>query len=348
MKIGTIAFYAFASATICGALSGCATTGEQSQLAPGITPQSGTESSTNRRASIPPHSIFVGYGLAPDSYINVYSGESGNWGKIGKISSNVATPVSMRFYRDGKLYVADEASNAVSTYTDGNYDGSLTESLTEPYQLALDASSNLAVINTMSSEKPRVTVFPTGSGTPYVILKNLAVPSDAIFDDAGDLFVANYKANNVVEFGPGGDKVISVITDGVDQPLALAIDYIGTLWVANAGAHNATEYGYAGLIRVIDTGDLRPSALFTHDTHLYIGASSTRLHHPDEIIDYNLSNDTKTEITDGVKYPKEFAWCEPDLCLMNIDSVAIYNSDDTLVHTIKEAKEIPRSIAVSP
>lgn len=347
MKIGTLALYVLAGAAISIGFCDCSTIGGGSQLAPLATDERSAEGASIARNAVPAGSIFVGFAEPKGSFINIYSGASGGWKLIGKITKDVTYPVAMRIHRAGYLFVADSIRNAVTIYSlpkDGDWVGRLTQDIKAPYGLALDAESDLAVLNRLSAAQ--VTVFPFGISKPYVI-KGLDNPTAAIFDGTRHLFVADDASNEVVEYAPGSDKVISTITDGIDRPVALAIDYTGKLWVGNRFAKTVTSYEAGGLIQTIHTGNFHPLALLTHGVHLYIAATSIRPRRY-EVLDYNLSNGTHVEIKDGLLSIHELAYCHPDICVRNGRDVTIYDDSDALVHTIREGTSTPSSVIAAP
>jgi hypothetical protein len=255
----------------------------------------------------------------------------------------------MRVDRKGELYVADYASNAVSTYIDSKYAGSLTQSLATPYGLAISSESDVAVLNKTAPGKgePRITFFPFGTGKyPCVAVKGLQDPRDAAYEGA-DLWVADYGASALLMYSQCDPNVVHTITNGVALPVAVLIDhFIGDLWAANAGGNNVSAYTYEGPVQTISTGDLQPSALAAHAEHLYIAAYGG-LEKRSKVIDYNIKAKTQTEITDGVNVPSALAWCDPNLCVMNAFGVTIYDSSGKLVHTIK-VKQTPISMTSVP
>lgn len=343
MKVRILALYGLVGSFIAAGLCGCAAPGASSQFAPAS--QSDANHAGVHRDAIPAGSIFVGWGIY-NSFVGIYSGK--DWANMGKITSNIDNPVAMAVNRGRTLFVADYGTNAISMYGlggDGKYLGSLTQDLNKPYTIALDSDSDVAVLNTTTTGGPRVTVFPLASNYPYTIEKDLAAPSDAIFDDFGDLFVADYDGNKVVEYGPGTDKVIGTITDGIDRPVSLTIDKNGTLWVANSGANDVTEYGYAGLITVVPLNTFKPTNILAVDLHLYISAYSRKK--ISKIIDYNLVSHGETDISDGVDRPRQLLRCPPGFCAVNAYDVTVYQAGK-LVHTIKESTESPRSAVVAP
>jgi hypothetical protein len=347
IKISTGPLLVFAGITFAAALGGCSPTGGASQFPPGATQQRVVARATvSRTGKIAVGSIFVGYGAGAKSYIEIYANEAGKWANLGTITYGVVTPVSMRFDRYGKLFVANYGANAVSTYVDNKFTGTLSQSLATPYGLAISSTGDVAVLNkTVPGSKgdPRITWYVFGTDKyPCVTTKGLQDPRDAAYDGF-DVWVADFGANAVLEYEQCSPRLVRAITDGVDLPVAVTIaHYGGGLWVANSGGNSVSEYNYLGPIKTISTGDLQPSALAAHAEHLYIAAYGG-LNGKSKVLDYNIKDDTLTEITDGVNVPRALAWCQPNLCVMNAFSVTIYDSSDKLLYTIK-VKQSPLSL----
>lgn len=81
-----------------------------------------------------------------------------------------------------------------------------------------------------------------------------------------NLYVANYGANTVTVYGPGQEKPLRTISDGLKSPYQIAFDRVGNLYVANdptLGNGSVTVYaaGTAKLVRTITQGIQSPSAL---------------------------------------------------------------------------------------
>ena len=99
-----------------------------------------------------------------------------------------------------------------------------------------------------------VTAYPTtanGDVAPSVTLNSSSpsTPWGSAVDSAGDLWVANYSGNTIVEYTPARDQRISlpaVTISGnisyLDEPTGLAFDPTGDLWVVNSGSDELLEY----------------------------------------------------------------------------------------------------------
>jgi streptogramin lyase len=66
-------------------------------------------------------------------------------------------------------------------------------------------------------------------------------PNNIVFDDSGNLWVANYGANNVLELNPTSGAVLNTITNGISGPTRLF--FVGSeLYVLNTTGSNLTLY----------------------------------------------------------------------------------------------------------
>ncbi len=91
---------------------------------------------------------------------------------------------------------------------------------------------------------------PTGADLGVFAHRGLSRPQDMIFDNSGNLFVANKQDNTVHKFGPTGADLGTFATAGLNQPSGLAFDASGNLYVSNLAektihrfAPNGTDLG---------------------------------------------------------------------------------------------------------
>lgn len=101
--------------------------------------------------------------------------------------------------------------------------------------LAVDASGNLAV----DSPTGPILVFAPGATQPsWKFTSGLDYSSFLAFDSSGDLYAANFGANDqdagsVTVYAQGTTSPIRTITNGVVKPSSLAFDRSGNLYVLN-------------------------------------------------------------------------------------------------------------------
>jgi hypothetical protein len=130
--------------------------------------------------------------------------------------------------------------------------------------LSANDGSSSSVLEYFAGGGQRTLPFPASGST------ELQTPEGLALDAAGDLFVANWAANNVLEL-PAGSSTPKVVLSGLDGPADVALDPKGDLFVANnddseiielaAGSTTAKTIAFPGLeapngIAVDTTGDL--------------------------------------------------------------------------------------------
>jgi sugar lactone lactonase YvrE len=107
--------------------------------------------------------------------------------------------------------------------------------------------------------------------------EGILYPGGAAEDPEGDLYISDYKNNDVVEFYAGQTRIVQNFSGAMSDPTALAFDSAGNMYVANdgpasAGGNSVTVYGPNGsLIRAITNGIEHPSQLvFDSNDNLYV------------------------------------------------------------------------------
>jgi 6-phosphogluconolactonase (cycloisomerase 2 family) len=108
--------------------------------------------------------------------------------------------------------------------------------------LAVDAAGDLfaGVTNVTSGPcRSAVYVYEASSGKLLrTITQDICVPSAIVFDSQQNAYVANVESEgsfrtSVAEFAAGTTSVMNLITDGVSDPISIAVSADGTLFVAN-------------------------------------------------------------------------------------------------------------------
>jgi hypothetical protein len=87
-----------------------------------------------------------------------------------------------------------------------------------------------------------VTVYRYWQRTIVGELTNFTQPMGECVDKGGDIFIADYSAQQIVEYAHGGSKPIHIINDAPYNPYTCAVDLAtGNLAVANAGGGLGNE-----------------------------------------------------------------------------------------------------------
>ena len=109
---------------------------------------------------------------------------------------------------------------------------------------------------------PKVTISATAG--------SISSPFALAFDSVGDLWLANYSSDTLVEFTPSQlaatgsptpNVTVSATGGSIDGPLGLAFDSSGDLWVANGSGEDLVEFTPGQLAA---TGSPTPNVTVTH------------------------------------------------------------------------------------
>jgi hypothetical protein len=157
-----------------------------------------------------------------------------------------------------RVFVADNFSSTVWIFPAGGLNpnpiGSITNGISGPQGLAVDASGNLYVAN---SSNNTVTIYPPGATTPSLTLhQDLTTPASVAVDSKGNVWVSNELGSfegSVVEF-PAGQTTPSTVIGGLN-PLGVAVDSANNLYVEN---YNNS----AAFVSIYKPGSTKPSKNF--------------------------------------------------------------------------------------
>ncbi len=139
-----------------------------------------------------------------------------------------------------------------------------------PPQAAATAHSQssdlLYVVNVTNNS---VGVYEYPAGTPVGTLSGFTHPQGACTDAAGDVFIANTGAHDIVEYVHGGTHAQRTLDDGQYRPAGCAIDSLtGDLAVANDGTGKPGSSGNVAVYR-----DARGTPQYFTGLHAYISCA---------------------------------------------------------------------------
>lgn len=203
--------------------------------------------------------------------------------------------------QSGLVFVAEADNNAVVMYPEGGSGtspvGSLTNDLTTPVAVAVDAGGNLFVANLSSDAVVKfappytgspIATYSTGFNAPFSLTAGpdgtlfvaagssvlefppngtkpsltLKVPSPVglIADAHGNLFVSDATLNDVEEFAAGSSSGTRLHLTGIRAIGGIARDRSGNLLVADQGI---TDPAHGGAVDVFAPGSSKPSHVFS-------------------------------------------------------------------------------------
>jgi len=130
------------------------------------------------------------------------------------------------------LYVGDGSSIDIFPLTGPSQQqiGSISEGVSNPWGLSVDANKSLYVANGNAT----VTVYPYGSTSPSMTYSTMSRPLYALADSTGHVFVSGLNRHGVgyvVEFNAGHNRVIARQPLGTEAD-GIAEDAQGNLYVA--------------------------------------------------------------------------------------------------------------------
>jgi DNA-binding beta-propeller fold protein YncE len=174
-------------------------------------------------------------------------------------SSGLDFPHDLTFGPDGNLYVASGETDSVRRYngTTGAFIGTFASGggLSRPTGLVfhggdlfVSRSNNSQILEFNGTTGGFVTAFATGNG--------LSGPAGLAFDAAGNLYVANFLADDVLKFDAMGDLVGVLAGHGLSAAAGVAFGPDGNLYVTSYDTNAILEFDGAGgqFIRTFASG----------------------------------------------------------------------------------------------
>ena len=196
-------------------------------------------------------------GLAVDRRGNLYVANSdntnsayhpGNTTPFRTYSSGISLPFGLVISAStGRLYVANLNSYDVTEYPKGSTTPDVTISFqylegNDPFGVALDAQDDLFV-TALGYPIAQAYEVPFGSSTPEDLgINGITVMHGIAVDKKGNVIIVDQGGKTIDIFPPGSDTPKKKITDGLIQPILIALNRRQRrLYVADAGSN-----GYDG------------------------------------------------------------------------------------------------------
>ena len=163
----------------------------------------------------------------------------------GIITAGVNAPSQIAEDQSDNLWVANTGGpGSITEYAPGSTTPRvIAASINDPVDIAFSASDNLVAVANAGSGT--VTCYNQTTGKLVrTITAGISTPTAVVFDDAGNLYVAN--TNNVITVYQAGTIAVDHrITTNISSPSSLVVAG-GQLWVANAGNGTVASYDPAG------------------------------------------------------------------------------------------------------
>jgi hypothetical protein len=175
-------------------------------------------------------------------------------------------------------------------------------------------------------------------------------PNGLAFDSAGNLWVANEGANNVLELNPTTGAVLNTITAGISGPTRLVFDGAGNLYVTNFTTGTITVYNKSRTLTRTISGLSHPLGVAV-DAYGDIYAANNL---SNNLVAYNAAGDlveTLTQDKSGVPFtaPGALAISGPDIYAAVIGGDVIsYNIGNFLTDFPIEITKYTDSVSTGP
>jgi sugar lactone lactonase YvrE len=177
------------------------------------------------------------------------------------------------------LFVETYNTGNIYEFTPGGSQSTFATGMLKPGWLAFNANGDLFVANTANNAPGGNITKITRGGVPSTFASGVD-PSALVFNNAGNLIVADYNSGNIYQYTPGG--VQSTFTSGFTTPTALAMDSLGDLFVASGfgtGSGIITKITPGNTQTVFATGlSFTRGMTFTGAGDLLVADNSNNIH----------------------------------------------------------------------
>lgn len=144
-------------------------------------------------------------------------------------TDGISFPIGVAVQRDGRLYVANFDGYDVTEYPKDSITPDKTISFVhlegnDPFGLALDTRDDLYVA-ALGYPEAQVYKLKRHSSTPQDLgIGSIQVMHGIAVDRGGDVLVVDQPTRSVDVFPPGSTTPSKIITDGLQQPILIALD----------------------------------------------------------------------------------------------------------------------------
>lgn len=189
-------------------------------------------------------------------------------GTTGYTAGGLNYPIAIAIDTNSTSWVVDYGNSHLTLYNSSGQPtsgakGYSTTNLVFPVAVAIDGNHNGWIANQGSTTVTKV----SPDGKQFTDISCCDGASGLAFDQAGNLWVANFFGNSVSQISSSGTVVSSGYTGGgLNSPQGIAVDGAGNVWVANYHGPSITEL--AGASSSTPGKVLSPPAGFAPDANL--------------------------------------------------------------------------------
>jgi sugar lactone lactonase YvrE len=148
-----------------------------------------------------------------------------------------------------------QGNQTLDVFPEGGGKKVVATNLGQVLGVALDASGNVFVANTLGNEILKI----SGNGQVTPFATNLADANGLAFNSAGDLFEADFKSGQINEFTPSGME--SLFASGLNEPIGLAFDSAGNLYCTTIGGGTVVKFTPGGTPTIFGSGLTNPDGI---------------------------------------------------------------------------------------
>jgi streptogramin lyase len=183
--------------------------------------------------------------IYPSGLVTTFAGGNGAGFTDGTgAAAKFNYPTGLASDKNGNIYVADFANNAIRKITTSGVVTTITSTgLNLPYGLAIDGANNIIVTDTYNNLIKKVTqagvvTIIAGNGLTSLTdgvgtAASFNLPHGVVLDNSGNIYVTDRNNNAIRKITPAGD--VTTINHGINinKPTGITIDSNGNLYITN-------------------------------------------------------------------------------------------------------------------
>lgn len=190
---------------------------------------------------------------------------------------------------------------------------------------------------------PPLLVKINADGIQSVVLTSIITPKGVVFDQTGNIYVADSTTNSVIKITPDGTESIFAI--GLANPKDLALDAAGNLYVANSGTNSILKIAPDGTKTTFASNLNGPTGLaFDATGNLFVSSSGA-----DAIFEITPDGSKSTFVSAGLNAPSGLAFDALGNLLVadtGSDSILKVDRNGTVTVDVATGLDAPADVSV--